>query len=139
MELVSCELNRIIINESNDQQVIFLKEKGSDRNFPIVIGMYEAWTINNTLKGIRAPRPLTHDLVVNIITGMDAKLQRIIVTKLEEGTYYAVLEVQKDGKTYEIDARPSDAIAISLKMGTPIFVSRDVIDQVVPPENKGGK
>ena len=139
MELIACDLNRIIINESNDQQVIFLKEKGSARNFPIVIGMYEAWTINNTIKGIRAPRPLTHDLIVNIITGMGAKMTRVIVTKLEEGTYYAVLEVQKDGKTYEIDARPSDAIAVSLKMGAPIFVSKDVIDQVVPPEKNGNK
>jgi bifunctional DNase/RNase len=131
MELIPCEMNRIIINEANDQQVIFLKEKGKERNFPIVIGMYEAWIINNTIKGISAPRPLTHDLIVNVINGLGAKLNRIIVTKLEEGIYYAILEAQRQGEVFEIDARPSDAIAISLKMDIPIFVSKDVFDQVV--------
>lgn len=130
MELISCELSRIIINETSDQQQIFLKEKTdkNPRSLQILIGMYEAWTINNTIKGIRSPRPLTHDLVVNVINGMNTTLNRVVLTKLEEGTYYAVMEIQKDGEIIEIDARPSDAIAISLKTSAPIFVSKEVMD-----------
>lgn len=131
MELIQCELNRIIINETSDHQQIFLKEKNAEnpRSLQIYIGMYEAWTINNTIKDIHSPRPLTHDLIVNLLEGMKATLTRVVLTRLEEGTYYAVMEVQKDGTTYDIDARPSDAIAVSLKTSSPIFVSKEVMDE----------
>ena len=123
------ELSRIIINETSDQQVIVLKELHGDRSFPIVIGIVEIFAIDRRLKGIKLPRPMTHDLLAGIIQGLGAKIDKIIINDLKDHTFYAKIVLSLNGQTFEIDSRPSDAIALSAASKVPIFVAEEVFDQ----------
>ncbi|MCH9652973.1 MAG: bifunctional nuclease family protein [Planctomycetes bacterium] len=130
--LVEMELSRIIISELGDQQVIYLREVNGDRIFPILIGIFEATTIDRRVNQEQAPqRPLTHDLLKNTIEALGGNLQDIVITNLEDHTYYAVLRVDRDGQLIEIDSRPSDAIALSIHYDpiVPIFVHESVLEQ----------
>jgi hypothetical protein len=126
------ELSRIIISETNDEQVIVLKEVGGERAFPIVIGIWEAVAIDRNIKGKKTPRPMTHDLLENVIGGLDAKLERVVVTELKDRTFYANLILRRNGKSVEIDSRPSDAIALAVQMKAPIYVDEKVLEDVLP-------
>ena len=127
---IEVELSKIIINEAADQQVIVLKEKNGERNFPIVIGMRENLAIDRRLKGIELPRPMTHDLLANTIRDMGGQVEKIVICDLREHTFFACLYVKADGKTIEIDSRPSDAIALSVGIKAPIFVHQQVFDKM---------
>jgi len=130
------ELARIIINEINDQQVIYLREVEGERMFPILIGIFEATSIDRRVKQIPAPRPLTHDLLVNIVEAMGAELQDVIISELRDHTYYALLRVRHEGELIEIDARPSDAIAVAVTCdpALPIYVNEEVLNEVLGEE-----
>lgn len=130
---VAMELSRIIISEINDQQVIYLKEIDGDRTFPILIGIFEATSIERRVKGFEAPRPLTHDLLVNSVESLGGEFQDVVISELKEHTYYAKLRARHDGELIEIDARPSDAIAVAVtcQPPLPIFVSEDVLNDVM--------
>ncbi len=136
--MVPMELSRIIISETNDEQVIVLKEIGGERAFPIVIGIWEAVAIDRNIKGKKTPRPMTHDLLENVIDGLDAKLDRVVVTELKDRTFYAHLILKRNGKTTEVDSRPSDAIALAVQMKAPIYVEEQVLDEVLPAGGPGG-
>jgi len=129
--MIEVELSRIIINERSDQQVIVLKEKDGQRAFPILIGIYEATAIDRGVKEYRTPRPLTHDLVCAILRGLEAALERVVVSDLRSQTFYAKLMLRQNGKPVEVDSRPSDAIAIAVQLGAPIFVEEKVFDEVI--------
>ena len=122
-------LHRILISETSDQQYIFLKEKGGERTFPIVIGYYEALAIDRYVKETSVPRPLTHDLLVKVVEGLGARLERVEVTNLKDSTFYAVLHLETDGRKVEVDARPSDAIAVATALKARIFVSEKVLEE----------
>src|SRR6187455_1183710 len=124
------ELKRIIISEVHDQQVIMLKEVDGDRSFPIVIGIFEATSIDRRVKGMPSPRPLTHDLVASVIDNMGGDLQDIYISELRDHTYFAKLRIRNDGELTEVDARPSDAIAVAVTVDVPIYVAEDIIDEV---------
>ena len=126
---VEAELSRIIINEASDQQVIFIKEKNGDRNFPIVIGIVEIFAIDRRLKGIKPPRPMTHDLLAKAIETLDAKIEKIVINDLRHHTFFAKIFLRKDGELVEIDSRPSDAIALCVSTSAPIFVADHVFDK----------
>jgi bifunctional DNase/RNase len=126
------ELSRIIISETNDEQVIVLKEIEGKRAFPIVIGIWEALAIDRNIKGKKTPRPMTHDLLENVIQGLDGRLERVVVSDLKERTFYARLVLRRNGKTVEIDSRPSDAIALAVQMKAPIWVDEKVLEEVMP-------
>jgi bifunctional DNase/RNase len=126
---VHMELKRIIINEVQDHQVIMLREVDGERSFPIVIGIFEATSIDRRVKGIESPRPLTHDLLASVIDNLGGDLQDIFISELSEHTYYAKLRIRKDGELIEIDCRPSDAIALAVTAKVPIFVAEDVIEE----------
>jgi len=129
-KLIEVELVRIRIDEKRGDQVIVLKEKKGERYLPIVIGIIEATAIKMKVSGFKPPRPLTHDLLNNLITQMGAKLEKVVVTKLENNIFYAKLVVRKsDGELIEVDARPSDSIALALRAGAPIFVEEEVLEQ----------
>jgi bifunctional DNase/RNase len=130
---VAMELSRIIISEINDQQVIYLKEIDGERQFPILIGIFEATSIDRRVKGYPSPRPLTHDLIVSVVENLGAEFQDVIVSELKQHTYYAKLRVKRDGELVEIDARPSDAIAVAVtcEPPLPIFVNEDVLNDVL--------
>jgi hypothetical protein len=124
------ELKRIIISEIHEQQVITLKEVDGDRSFPIVIGIFEATSIDRRVKGITNPRPLTHDLVANTIDQLGGELQDVYINDLREHTYFAKLRVRQEGEMIEIDCRPSDAIALAVTAKVPIYVAEDVLGEV---------
>ncbi|MHC4753873.1 MAG: bifunctional nuclease family protein [Planctomycetota bacterium] len=126
---VEVELSRIIINETTDQQIIILKERNGERSFPIVIGIVEIFAIDRRLKGIKAPRPMTHDLLGNMIEGLGAKIEKIVINDLRSHTFYALITLSTNGRTVEIDSRPSDAIALGVATDAPIFVADHVLDQ----------
>ncbi len=130
---VHMELSRIIISEVNDQQVIYLKEIDGQRTFPILIGIFEATSIDRRIKGFPSPRPLTHDLVVNVVENLGAEFQDVIISELKEHTYYAKLRVRHNGELVEIDSRPSDAIAVAVTCDPmlPIYVNEDVLNDVL--------
>ncbi|HID21029.1 MAG TPA: bifunctional nuclease family protein [Planctomycetaceae bacterium] len=130
--LVRVQLTRIIISELNDQQIVYLSEVDGERSFPILIGIFEATSIDRAVRGERAPRPLTHDLLKNVIEELGSEVQDVVVTNLIDHTYYAVIRVRKDGELIEIDSRPSDAIALSVHYDPPlpIYVEESVLDQV---------
>ena len=127
---VQMELKRIIISEVHEQQVIMLKEVDGDRSFPIVIGIFEATSIDRRVKGMPSPRPLTHDLVASVIENMGGELRDIYISELRDHTYYAKLRIRLNGENVEVDSRPSDAIALAVTAKVPIYVAEDVLDEV---------
>jgi bifunctional DNase/RNase len=129
---VAMELSRIIISEINSEQVIYLKEIDGTRTFPILIGIFEATSIDRRVKRHEAPRPLTHDLLVNSVEALGGEFQDVVISELKDHTYYAVLRVRHEGELIEIDARPSDAIAVAVTCDPqlPIYVSEDVLTDV---------
>ena len=128
--MVLMELSKIIITETSDHQIIVLKERDGQRTFPIVIGLHEAWAIYRAVKGITTPRPLTHDLIGNIIEGLNAGIVKIEINDLRNNTFYAKIILQRNGSLVEIDSRPSDAIALAMQKNTPIFVARNILEEV---------
>ena len=142
--MIKMELAKIIISETNEEQIIVLKETNGSRSFPIVIGIYEAAAIDRKIKNIKTPRPLTHDLIGNILSGLKCRLQRVVVSDIKNHTFYAKLLVKlngdpsKEGRpaspaggSVEIDSRPSDAIVLAIQMNVPIYVAEKVLDDVV--------
>jgi len=123
---VEVELSRIIINETSDQQIIVLKERGGKRSFPIVIGIAEIFAIDRRLKGIEPPRPMTHDLLDGIIKNLGAKIEKIVINDLRNHTFYAKIYISSNGRTIEVDSRPSDAIALGAASSVPIYVAEHV-------------
>jgi len=123
------ELRRIIISEVHDQQVIVLREVDGERSFPIVIGIFEATSIDRRVKNMPAPRPLTHDLVANVIEQLGGDIQDVIISDLQDHTYCAKLRIRQEGELIEIDSRPSDAIALAVTAKVPIYVSEEVLSE----------
>lgn len=147
--VVRMELSRILIRELTEMQVIELAEvlEGDDgepsaiddprprRTFPIVIGLPEAQAIERRLKGISIKRPQTHDLLANVVRELGANLESITITKLEEHTFFATLDVRRsDGELINIDSRPSDAIALGVAEQVPIYVDQSVLEQAAGDE-----
>jgi bifunctional DNase/RNase len=126
-------LSRIIVSEINENQVICLKEVDGSRTFSIVIGIFEATSIDRRVKGYPSPRPLTHDLIISAVEHLGGEFQDVIITELREHTYYAKLRVRHDGELIEIDARPSDAIAVAVtcQPHLPIYVNEEVLNAVL--------
>jgi bifunctional DNase/RNase len=124
------ELAKIIITETGDQQVIVLREREGERAFPIVIGINEAFAIDRRLKGIKAARPMTHDLLASAIEHLGGALEKIVISDLRDHTFYAKLIIRQNGKLIEVDSRPSDAIALGVASDTPIYVEEHVLREV---------
>jgi bifunctional DNase/RNase len=130
MKMVQVELFKIIIDEKNADQMIVLKEKDGDRQFPIMIGLIEASSIKMKLSGVELPRPLTHDLLLSIIHSLGAVLDRVMIDALVDDIFHAkLILVAQDGKTISVDARPSDSIAVAVRAKVPIFVEDSVLEK----------
>ncbi|HUS72745.1 MAG TPA: bifunctional nuclease family protein [Sedimentisphaerales bacterium] len=126
---IEMELSRIIINETSDQQIIVLKERHGHRSFPIVIGIVEIFAIDRRLKGIKPPRPMTHDLLDGVIESLGAKIEKIVINDLRNHTFYAKIHLSSNGRTVKVDSRPSDAIALGTASNTPIYVAEHVLEK----------
>lgn len=136
--MVEMELNKIIIDEKRQEQIIVLKEKNGSRMLPIVIGLLEAAAIKMKIGGVNPPRPLTHDLLKSLMENLGAKLEKVIVDKIISNTFHAKLVINTgNSKLKYIDARPSDSIALAVRTNSPIFVEEEVLDKsefFKPPE-----
>lgn len=130
--LVRMTLARIVIVDSDEEKMsmIVLRELDGERAFPILIGVHEAYSIDRRTKGVDAPRPMTHDLIGHIIDAMNCQLEQIVITELRDSTFYARLVLRYNGELVEIDARPSDAIAVGAGTDAPIYVDESVLDEV---------
>jgi len=126
-------LSRIVINEINNQQVVFLRESEGLREFPIVIGIFEATSIDRRVKGLTPPRPLTHDLIRSVTEALGGTFQDVYIHHMEEQTYFAALRIRRGDELIEIDARPSDAIAVAVAANPPlpIWIEEDVLDRAL--------
>ena len=128
--MVQVELSKIIIDEKRQDQIIVLKEKNGERQFPIVIGFLEASSIKMKLSNVETPRPLTHDLVLLAIESLGAKVEQVVIDKLVNSTFHAKIVVKtSDHQLKNIDARPSDGVAIAVRAGVPIFVDEEILNK----------
>ncbi len=133
--MVQVELSKIIIDEKSHDQVIVLREKNGPRQIPIMIGSVEASSIQMRISGVESPRPLTHDLLVLLIKGLGAEAECVLIDDFVEGTYFAKIRLKKEsGDVVLVDARPSDAVSLSVRMKLPIYVEEDVFHKTVASE-----
>jgi len=127
MWMIEVNVNGIFLTQSQASGII-LKEKNGDRTLPIVIGEYEAQSIALGLENIKPPRPITHDLTLSILESCGVTMDSVLITELKNNTYYAVIRLKKKLKYWDVDARPSDAIAMAVRTTIPIFVDEEVMN-----------
>ena len=129
--MTECELTRIVLRDTAEEQVIFLREKAAPaRVFSIVIGRPEARAIDRAVRNQSPPRPMTHDLMATLVEASGCALEKVEITEVKESTFFAVLHLRRDGEVFQVDARPSDAIALAVRTNARIFVSEDVLREV---------
>lgn len=133
--MVDVRLSRVVLRDGSDQQWIFLSEKTGERGFPIIIGTPEAAEIHRVLTNEDPPRPMTHRLAHHAIDALGAKISRVEVVDLRENTFFARLVLERDGREFPLDARPSDALALGLRAGCPILVAESVLEEVRTDES----
>ena len=128
--MIELELVQIMIKDSQDPQLIVLREKGGLRGFPIGIGRFEALSIHRKVHDAPIYRPLTHDLLASVIQQMDGKVTRIVITDMRDDTFFAKLVIYAGGRYIDVDSRPSDAIALGAGTEVPIYVEEHVLQEV---------
>ncbi len=135
--MIEVEIESIRVSLMSQHRVIILRERGAPRYLPIWIGPFEADAITIELQGVEVPRPLTHDLLADVIETLGARVSHVVVNDLRNDTFYAVIVLDHHGEAIEIDSRPSDAIALAVRTRSPIFVEEHVMDQAgsVPEED----
>jgi bifunctional DNase/RNase len=126
---VRMDLAQIRISETHDQQVIVLRERNGSRILQIVIGLTEALAIDRRVKRVQLQRPMTHDLLGNVIEALSGELEKVVVNDLQDHTFYAKLVVRQQGELVEVDSRPSDAIALGVGHDVPLYVEDHVLDE----------
>lgn len=124
---VEMKIRGLIMDSSTNTPIVILKDGPGAVVLPIWVGIYEANAIALEIEKVQTPRPMTHDLIRNLVVGMNASLSKVVVNELRDDTFYALIWLEKDGETWAIDARPSDALALALRMDCPIFVEDDVL------------
>ena len=127
--LVEMVVESVRVHMLSSRHVVILKETGRERYLPIWIGQWEASAIAMRLQGLTPERPLTHDLFASALEALDARVTRVVISALAEETFHARLFVERDGHVGEVDARPSDALALAVRVGAPIFASPSVLEQ----------
>jgi len=124
---VEMKIRGIAPDPVTNMPVVILKDVSSDTVLPIWVGAYEANAILLEIEKVSTPRPMTHDLIKNVLTGLDTQVHKVVVTELKDDTFYAVIWLERDGHAISIDSRPSDALALALRMDCPIFVEEEVL------------
>ncbi len=114
---------------SGGAYALILSESEGNRRLPIIIGTFEAQAIALELENIKPPRPMTHDLLKNLVVSFNSKIGKVVINDLNEGTFFAQIHYQKDNKNIELDARPSDAIALAIRFKAPIYADKKVLDE----------
>jgi len=126
--LIEMTIKGLMVDPVTNVPIVILKDKDGDRVLPIWVGVFEANAIALQIENIATPRPMTHDLLRNVITDLDGRVDRVVISDLKENTFYAIIHLTVRGERVAIDARPSDAIALALRTHSPILVEESVID-----------
>ena len=137
--MIEMKVFGLALDEDTQAPVLILKDMQDSLTLPIWIGAMEAMAISLTLNGVTLPRPMTHDLLLSVIGQMGGTVHAVSVTQLSEGTFYAVIRVEQGGKPLEIDARPSDAVALALRAKAPILVAPQVFTALSESAAKGAE
>jgi len=124
---VEMTIRGLMMDPVSNMPIVILKDVGGETVLPIWVGVYEANAIALEIEKVQTPRPMTHDLLKNVLLGLEVRVQKIIVSELKDDTFYALIYVERDGEMMTIDSRPSDALALALRMDCPIFVSDQVL------------
>ena len=124
---VEMKIRGLMMDPMTNMPIVVLKDVGSDTVLPIWVGVYEANAIAMEIEKVTTPRPMTHDLIRNLLAGLDARVHKIVVNELRDDTFYAVIWMEREGKVISIDSRPSDALAVALRVDCPIFVDDEVL------------
>ncbi len=128
-ELVPMSIKGLMLDPVSNSPIVVLKDEDEKFFLPIWVGIFEANAIALQLENVTTPRPMTHDLLRNMISELDARVTRVVINDLRDSTFFAQIRVITGGRTMEIDARPSDAIALALRTEAPIFVAQSVLEQ----------
>ena len=136
-DMVEVVIDSIRVSLMSQQRIVILREQNAERYLPIWIGVYEAESITIALQEVEVARPLTHDLMNSIFRQLDARVLRVEVVALKDDTFFGNIVVEKDGNTLNVDARPSDALAIAVRAHVPVLVARSVMDSagIIPEED----
>ena len=126
--LIEMTIKGLMVDPITNMPIVLLKDKGGDRVLPIWVGIFEANAIALQIENVPTPRPMTHDLLRNLITDLNGRVDRVVVSDLKDNTFYAVIHLTVLGERVAVDARPSDAIALALRTSSPIMVEESVID-----------
>jgi uncharacterized protein len=129
---IEMSIKGLMVDPITNTPIVILRDKDGQRVLPIWVGIFEANAIALQIENVTTPRPMTHDLLRNVIHDLNATVQKIVVSDLQENTFYALIYLRLNGDTLTIDARPSDAIALALRTRAPIFVEESVIDNAKP-------
>src|SRR5215470_8635226 len=121
------KIRGLMMDPITNMPIVILKEAAGSAVLPIWVGVYEANAIMIEIEKVVTPRPMTHDLLKNVLVGLDAHVQKIVVTNIKDDTFYAVIWLERDGTMISIDSRPSDALALALRIDCPIFVEEEVL------------
>jgi hypothetical protein len=124
---VEMKIRGLMVDPVTNSPIVVLKDVGSDMVLPIWVGVYEANAIALEIEKVSTPRPMTHDLIKNVLTGLETFVHKVVVTELKEDTFYAVIWLERGGRAISVDSRPSDALALALRMDCPIFVDDEVL------------
>src|SRR2546428_3623258 len=124
---VEMKIRGLMLDPVTNTPIVILKDSGGDTVLPIWVGVYEANAIALEMEKVSTPRPMTHDLIKNVLTGLETQVHKVVVTELREDTFYAVIWLERSGDVISIDSRPSDALALALRVDCPIFVDDDVL------------
>jgi bifunctional DNase/RNase len=127
--MIELNLVGVRVELPTNQPIVLLREREGERYLPIWIGAMEATAIAFALQGIVTARPMTHDLLKNVLEEVGVRVERIVITELREGTFYAIIHMQQNGSRYEVSSRPSDAIALAVRVNVPIFANEDVLSE----------
>ena len=124
---VEMKIRGLMMDPVTNMPIVILKDIGSDTVLPIWVGVYEANAIALEIEKVTTPSPMTHDLIKNVLVGLESQVRKVVVTELRDDTFFAVIWVERDGRIISIDSRPSDALALALRVDCPIFVEDDVL------------
>lgn len=124
---VEMKIRGLMMDPVSNSPIVLLKDLNSETILPIWVGVFEANAIALEIEKVSTPRPFTHDLIRNVLLGLEADVKRVVVSELRDDTFYAVIWLEREGKSISIDARPSDALALALRMDCPIFVDDEVL------------
>jgi len=136
---VEMRIRGLMMDPVTNMPIVILRDTGGDAILPIWVGIYEANAIALEIEKVTTPRPMTHDLIKNVLTGLEAGVKKVVVNELKDDTFYAVIWLERDGELISIDSRPSDALALALRLDCPIYVEEQVLRSSKASANLGDK